>query len=272
VAMEVRWVLPVQVTDFERISSAAPVSPAASFWRRCSASDCMFESMAERVTTFPRPRPDFPGETTRCFPTKFTASTIPPTESAAAMNIVGGTVRKNAGPAVPGTMGILLVADGLPLDAFSISASVRMTSSSAGLNSASVCGCPLACECQGSKDMPQSVGQAASPHKLPECVSGSYVAGLRQAPKQSASGMHMRVSLGRIRSRRVSPNTHCCLLIGEGFALHARRPEIPAAKRAASGLRINHATVGDTTVVRTKFHDHTRRRLPFGNPAAVPPA
>jgi hypothetical protein len=138
-------------------------------------------------------RPDLPDETTRRFPAKFSANTAAPTDSAAAMNMAGGTVRNNVGPAEPGPIGILLVADGLPVDAFSISANVRMTSSSAGLNSASVCGRPLedVCECQGSKDIPQSVGQTQLPHKLPECVLGSYEPGLCEAPDQQVSRLRM---------------------------------------------------------------------------------
>jgi hypothetical protein len=69
---------------------------------------------------------------------------------------------------------------------------VRITSSSAGLNSASVCGSPSVCEGEGSKDIPQSVGQAESGHKLPECVVEGYEPELCEAPKQHVSRLYMR--------------------------------------------------------------------------------
>jgi hypothetical protein len=147
---------------------------------------------------------------------------------------------------------------------------VRVTSSSAGLNSESVCGSPSVCECHGSKDIPQSVRHAESAHKLPECVLGSYGTGLCEAPSQRVSGLNMCSC--RFRPPRTFSSIRGCFLIREAFALHAGRLQIPAAESAACGLGVNDAAVGDTTVVRTKFHDHDRRRLPCGNPASVLPA
>ena len=94
----------------------------------------------------------------------------------------------------PGPMGVFDVAERSGVDAFSISASVRITSSSAGLSSSSACGDrpPGHSGCHGSKAIPESVGQPRRCHKLPEYEQEGYAlvrsAGRRWRSRDSSLG------------------------------------------------------------------------------------
>ena len=202
VVFALRCVFPVHPADRASTSSAAPDSPAASLRKSCSASLCMLESIADRGPNgVPR---------LKC-PTKFMVSTAAPTATAVARNNRGGRVRTKAGPRALGAIGVASIG-GLGVDVFSISPSVRLRSSSAGVVSASVFGEPVGKPFgrHGSKAMPQSVGHPHKPHKLRGCATESVVGITRCVGVRHARALRAcrqpRSSLGKCaRFRRSLP-------------------------------------------------------------------
>ena len=143
--------------------SAAPVSPAAALPNNCSASPCKAGSNDEREITRAGPRLDCPVEGCRYkkFSPRITNPTAAPNATTMLLAAALGGRRappETCGPIMPFCSGVSEVAEGSGVEAFSISARVRITSSSAGLKSSPDELHP--CGRHGSKPIPQKVRTA----------------------------------------------------------------------------------------------------------------
>src|SRR4029077_8275102 len=248
-AVGVRVVFPVQFGDCTSTWSAASESPAATRLSSCSASAC-----ADRLTV----------RETGVRPTRFRellnpavseatllpAKEYPSTPSATAMAVACSHKSPREAPENTGSGSTDAAGFGCGVLAFSISNSVRTTSSSVGWIPASLLPGAGSAGRDGSKNMRKMVGQLDGPHKLPQCGG--------RLRRRTQTGTLVRVGrdLGSWRVRRqcridgLRPRGY----VAAGFALHHGRLQVPAAEYAWGGLGVDHATVRNAAVVRAQLH------------------